>query len=334
MKYRILSIISFSLLVFGHTFGQSGKAIITEYTESLKTYSFGDPDPVPVLTSNPKIYPYHKIEGYTMEPVMQDWKIVKLENDYIEVYILPEVGGKIWGAIEKSTGEEFIYRNEVMKFRNISMRGPWTSGGIEFNFGIIGHHPSTATPVDYATKINEDGSVSCTVGNMDLPSHTQWRVEIYLEPDKAYFETRVLWNNPTHDSQPYYNWMTGAAVATDDLQFFSPGNQYLGHPGEEHPWPMDVEGRDLSKYSENNFGGSKSYHVVGEYNDFFGGYYHNKNFGFGHWSPYDEMPGQKLWIWALSRSGGIWEDLLTDADGQYIEFQAGRLLNQYSPSRQ
>ena len=65
----------------------------------------------------------------------QDWKVVTLANDYIEVYVLPEVGGKVWGAIEKSTGEEFIYRNEVMKFRNIAMRGPWTSGGIEFNFG-------------------------------------------------------------------------------------------------------------------------------------------------------------------------------------------------------
>ena len=59
--------------------------------------------------------------------------MVKLENEYVEVFVLPEVGGKVWGAIEKSSGEEFIYRNEVMKFRNIAMRGPWTSGGIEFN---------------------------------------------------------------------------------------------------------------------------------------------------------------------------------------------------------
>lgn len=309
------------------------KAIISEYNQEFKTYGFDDPDPVPILVTNPKIYPYYKYEGYEHEGEMKEWKVVKLENDYIEVYILPEVGGKVWGAIEKSTGEEFIYRNEVMKFRNISMRGPWTSGGIEFNFGIIGHHPSTATPVDYSTRTYEDGSVGCTVGNVDLPSHTQWRVEIYLAPDKAYFETRVLWYNPTHFTQSYYNWMTGAAAATDDLEFFCPGNAYVGHPGDAHPWPVDSEGRQLSRYQENDFGPSKSYHVVGEYNDFFGGYYHNKNFGFGHWAPYDEMPGQKLWLWALSRSGGIWEDLLTDTDGQYIEFQAGRLLNQFSPGR-
>jgi len=75
-----------------------------------------------------------------------------LENKYVKVSVFPEIGGKVWGAIEKSTNNEFIYYNSVVKFRNIAMRGPWTSGGIEFNFGIIGHAPTTATPVDYSFK--------------------------------------------------------------------------------------------------------------------------------------------------------------------------------------
>ena len=124
--------------------------------------------------------------------------------------------------------------------------------------------------------------------------------------------------------------MTAAAVATDDLEFFIPGNTYLEHNGNAHPWPVDEQGRNLSMYKNNAFGASKSYHIVGEYNDFFGGYYHDRSFGFGTWSLYEEMPGQKLWLWDLSRGGGIWEDLLTDTDGQYIEFQAGRLFDQYS----
>lgn len=320
-----------ALLLIGWSAGNAQKATITEEQRTLLTYPFDDPDPVPILTSNTKIYPYFKYEGYSLEGREEEWKVVKLENDYVEVYVLPQVGGKVWGAIEKSTGEEFIYRNEVMKFRNIAMRGPWTSGGIEFNFGIIGHHPSTATPVDYVLEENEDGSVSCTVGNIDLPSRTQWRVEIRLPADKAYFETRVTWYNPTPLHQAYYNWMTGAAATGEDLEFYTPGDQYLRHSGEALPWPYDERGRDLSKYRENAFGSSKSYHVVGEYNDFFGGYFQNAGYGFGHWAPYEEMPGQKLWLWALSRAGGIWEDLLTDTDGQYIEFQAGRLLVQYSP---
>ncbi|MCK5470060.1 MAG: DUF5107 domain-containing protein, partial [Cyclobacteriaceae bacterium] len=311
-------------------FGNGQKATIAEEQKVLTTYPYSDPSPVPIVSDNPKIYPYNKFEGYSHQGKEESWKIVRLENDYIIVWVLPESGGKIWGAVEKSTGKEFIYRNEVMKFRNIAMRGPWTSGGIELNFGIIGHSPSTASKVDYLTRENEDGSVSCFVGNLDLASRTQWRVEVRLPADKAYFETNVLWYNPTSLNQSYYNWMTGAAVATEDLEFYCPGNLYLKHSGEPKTWPLDAEGRKISVYENNNFGPSKSYHVVGSYEDFFGGYYHNNHFGFGHWSAYEEMPGQKLWLWALSRQGGIWEDLLTDTDGQYIEFQAGRLFNQFS----
>ena len=317
------------LLVSYNFFGQ---ATIRESNESIKTYTFDDPNPVPILEEDPKIYPYFKFEGYEHIAKDKDWKVVTLENDYIKLSVLPEVGGKIWGAIEKKTGEEFIYKNEVLKFRNIAMRGPWTSGGVEFNFGIIGHTPATATPVDYVIKENEDGSVSCIVGAMDLPSRTRWWVEINLQKDKAYFETKASWYNPTSLNQSYYNWMTAAAEAKNDLEFFIPGNKYLKHNGNAKLWPNDEQGRDLSYYKNNNFGPHKSYHIVGDYKDFFGGYYHDTKFGFGHWSPYEEMPGQKLWLWALSRNGGIWEDLLTDTDGQYIEFQAGRLLNQYQPN--
>jgi len=313
------------------SWGQTPSVTIKEEMMSLDTYDFSKPNPVPILTDNAKIFPYFKYEGYEQIAKKKNWKVITLENEYIKVFVLPEIGGKVWGAIEKSTGEEFLYKNEVVKFRNISMRGPWTSGGIEFNFGIIGHHPSTATPVDYVVKTNDDGSVSCVVGNVDLPSRTDWRVEIRLEKDKAYFETNATWYNGSPINQTYYNWMTAAAVVSEDLEFIYPGNQFLEHNGVAKPWPIDAEGRDLSLYRNNNFDTDISEHVVGDYKDFFGGYYHNKDFGFGHWAPYEEMPGQKLWLWSMARSGAIWEDLLTDFDGQYMEFQAGRLFNQYSP---
>jgi hypothetical protein len=308
------------------------KATISEEYRPFLTYPFSDPNPNPILTVRTNIYPYHSFEGYSLKGKEQKWKVIKLENDYIIVWVLPEVGGKVWGAVEKSTGKEFIYRNEVMKFRNISMRGPWTSGGIEFNFGFIGHNPSTATPVDYLTKENADGSVSCFVGNADLTSRTQWRVEIRLPKDKAYFETNALWNNPTPVPQTYYNFMTGAAAVSEDLEFYYPGNQTLDHNGDVHPWPVDEDGHDLSLYKNNTFGSDKSIHTVGEYNDFMGGYFHKSNFGFGHWALYEDMPGRKLWLWSTARDGGIWEDLLTDTDGQYMEFQAGRSFNQYAQS--
>lgn len=309
------------------------KASITVESREILTYNFSDPNPIPTVTGGRnEIFPYHTFNGYTLKGQMQKWEVIKLENEYIEVYVLPENGGKVWGAIEKSTGKDFIYKNDVIKFRNISMRGPWTSGGIEFNFGIIGHSPSTCVPVDYKTVENEDGSVSCIVGNIDLPSRTKWYVDIRVPKDKAYFETRTMWNNPTPLPQPYYNWMTGAAATSADLQFAYPGDKEIGHGGEQGPWPVDDKGRDLSFYRNNNFESSKSYHIVGEYNDFMGGYYSHSENGFGHWALYDEMPGRKLFLWSLARDGGIWEDLLTDTHGQYWEFQAGRMFNQYGGS--
>ena len=306
-------------------------AEIVEEIRTLETYPFSEPNPVPILTRDRRLYPYHSFEGYAATSQPQEWKVVRMENDYIQVFVLPEVGGKVWGAVVRETGHEFIYRNEVMKFRNIALRGPWTSGGIELNFGVIGHTPATATPVDYQLRENADGSVSCFVGSMDLPSRTHWRVEIRLPADKAYFETNVLWYNPTPLEQPYYNWMTAAAFARNDLEMAMPGNAFLHHSGQAEAWPVDDEGRYLPLYGNNTFGGHKSYHVVGELHDFFGGYYLEDDYGFGHWSRHEEMPGQKLWLWALSGEGGVWEELLTDTDGQYVEFQAGRLFVQYSP---
>ena len=142
-KKNILS--TLLLIVFGCT---DSRVSISEEMRELSTYPFSEPNPIPILTQDKRLYPYHKFVGYSHDSDPQKWKVIEMENEHIKVYVLPEVGGKVWGAIDKSNGEEFIYRNEVMKFRNISLRGPWTSGGIEFNFGVIGHPPATTTPVD------------------------------------------------------------------------------------------------------------------------------------------------------------------------------------------
>ncbi|HPW19140.1 MAG TPA: DUF5107 domain-containing protein, partial [Candidatus Aminicenantes bacterium] len=307
-----------------------------EAKETIRTYPFSDPDPVPIFARSSmwgqgaRLYPYFMFDGFTAEPVDQPWTVVRLSNPHIEVAVLPEVGGKVWGAVDKATGRDFIYWNRVLKFRQIALRGPWTSGGIEWNFGVVGHAPSTATPVDHIVRRNADGSVSCVVGTMDLPSRTRWSVTVTLPKDSAAFETSALWVNPTPFTQSYYAWSNAAVRTADDLKFILPGRWHIGHDYSVplEPWPVDRAGRDLSWYRNNGTPGSKSYFTVGEYADFYGGWYERSDSGYGHWSRYEDMPGRKVWIWDLSRSGEIWVDFLTDADGQYSEPQAGRLLNQ------
>ncbi len=309
---------------------QAQSCTITEEIWPIKTYPFSDPNPVPILLSQPALYPYFTFDGLSQRSEMRNWKVVKLENQYLQVFILPEVGGKVYGAIEKSTGQEFVYLNHVLKFRQIALRGPWTSGGIEFNFGIVGHTPATATPVDYVLQTHPDGRVSCVVGNYDWPSRTRWSVTISLAPDQAYFETKALWFNPTPLHQSYYCWLNNAIPVGADLEYFYPGQFVIPHSYDTppEPWPIDRQGRNLAWYRHNNFGGDKSHFILGEYLNFYGGYWHDSQFGFGHWARYDDMPGKKMWIWSLARQGAIWEQLLTDADGQYSEPQAGRLFSQ------
>ena len=310
------------------------KAIIKEESRPILTYPYSDPNPVPAMAVSSMVapfYPYYVFDGYTDKGINKEWNVVSLDNEYINVTVLPEVGGKVWGAIEKSTGLEFVYQNHVMKFRAIGIRGPWTSGGIEHNFGLdLGHAPWTSSPVDYIIKENGDGSVSCIVGGLDLASRTQWRVNILLPKDKGYFETRSMWYNPTPLHDAYLSWENAGFKASGDLQFFFPGNFYIGHDGAVSPWSVDKAGRDLSWYKNNNFGTSKSYHVSGYYTNWFGGYWHDTEFGFGHSAPYSDAPGKKIWIWSLARDGAIWENLLTDRDGQYIEAQSGVKFNQAS----
>ncbi|MXO05513.1 DUF5107 domain-containing protein [Flavobacterium sp. HBTb2-11-1] len=326
MKFRPL----LSILLFGSLFiNAQNNPTVKEYKKVFTTYPFSDPDPIP--KPDTKFYPYFRFDGFTDKPVQKEWKVIEIENDYIKLMILPEIGGKVWSAIEKSTGKDIVYNNHVVKFRDIAMRGPWTSGGVEGNYGIIGHTPNCATPVDYKIINREDGSISCVIGVLDLLTRTSWKLDINLPKDKAYFTTNSFWSNTTEFEQPYYTWMNTGIKAAENLQFIYPGQTYIGHNGEYNSWPIDKEnGKDLSFYKNNNFGGYKSYHVFGKYDDFFGGYYHDEDFGMGRYGNHDDKPGKKIWIWGLSQQGMIWEKLLTDTDGQYVEVQSGRLFNQAS----
>lgn len=290
------------------------------------TYGFSDPNPVPLTSGN--VYPYHKYETFDFEPGQKTWKTVILENDWIRVRIMPEIGGKIWSVYDKTTGKEMFYDNDVVKFREISLRGPWTSGGIEFNYGIIGHAPSCAHPVEYRTETKEDGSVSCYIGVLELLTRTSWTVEINLPKDAVWLRTRSFWHNRSGNWQPYYTWANSGVRASDDLELIYPSTYTIGHDGVTSPYPVDEEGHDLSLYANQNFGIDKSFHPGGSHKGFFGAWWKDDGFGMLHYALRDEKLGRKYFSWAQSPQGDIWKGLLTDGSPQYVELQSGRLFNQ------
>lgn len=313
-------------------------ATIRETEKDFTTYPYSEPNPV----ANPTyIYPYYRFDGFTNTPVQQKWKVVELENDYIKLWVMPQLGGKIWTAIDKSTNKPFIYQNDAIKFRDIALRGPWTSGGIEANFGIIGHTPGTSAPVDYIVRKNDDGSVSCLISLLDLITQTRWNLEIRLPKDKACFTTHAFWHNKTDADQPYYSWMNLAVKAADDLKFIEPGTNHLFHDGKSYTWPYDAgHHRDLSYYKQTDFGPSQSYHITGVYSKYWGAFYQDGNYGMIHYANREDKMGKKIFLWGLSRSGAIWDKLLNDNAGQYTELQSGRLYIQniqesvYTPYKQ
>ena len=301
-------------------------ATVTVGERDFPTYPYSDPDPVPA----PEKYywPYVRHDGTTDKAVTQAWRTVTLESDRLKVTMLPDVGGKVWGAVDKLTGREFIYFNHAVKFRDIATCGPWCSGGIEFNFGVFGHSPTTASPVPWTTRENSDGSVSYFCGNTEKVCGTSWQVEVRLKDGEDHFTTRSQWFNSSELDEPYYQWMTAAYTARGNPEVSYPGTHRIGHDGDSHAWPFDNMGRNLAVYGENAFGGAKSYHIVGGDERFFGIWWPKAGFGSYHECDHGEKYGRKIFMWALSRAGGIWEDLLTDTDGQYIELQSGRAFNQ------
>lgn len=303
-----------------------------EYYKAFKTYPYSDPDPIPRMDYIKKIgsiYPYFRYDGSSDTGVEKDWKVVELENEYLKIMILPEIGGKIWTVIEKSSGKSIVYFNSVVKFRDVAIRGPWTSGGFEFNYGAYGHSPGSAFPVDYATINKDDGSVSCVIQVLDILTRTTWKVDINLPADKAYFTTKSSWYNSSTVEQPYYSWTNVGVKVRDDLRFLFSGTRRIEHNGEVNDWPIDQTVRkDLSFYRNNDFGGYKSFHIFGNRSSFFGSYSDSEGVGIGRYSHREDKIGQKIWIWGLSQQGMLWEKLLTDSDGQYVEIQSGRLFNQ------
>lgn len=329
MLMRLRFFLLYFICISAHcNFSLSGQdnVRIREDRKEYVTYPYSDANPFATFG---KIYPYYRYDGFASQSEIKAWKIVELENEWLKMQILPEIGGKIWSVIDKLSGKEMFYGNNVVKFWDISLRGPWTSGGIEFNYGIVGHSPNSSFPVDYLLENKSDGSVSCYINTLDLLTRTYWTVEINLPADKGWFTTRSFWHNKTGLSQPYSNWVNTGMKAKSDLRFIYPGTDVIQHNGERFPWPADtVNGKDFTQWRELDFGSSKSFHITGQHAPYFGAYWEDEKWGIMQYAERDNKLGRKIFSWALSDQGGIWEELLTDYDGQYVELQSGRLFNQ------
>ncbi len=313
--------------LFGSASAQTPAARVWEAPLTIPTYELGPPDPNPPLfgTRRRPVYPYPMQDTLTNKRVDKSYNAVYLENEYLRVTVLPELGGKLYAIYDKTAQRDVLYTNHVVKYAMVGIRGAWISGGIEWNFPD-GHTLTTVSPVDYVTRMEEDGSACVVVGDTERVQRMQWAVAIRLRPGRKFVETEVTLNNRREVPGRYWFWATAAAKATDDMRFVYPMREAYPHAF----WPVfsfpKHNGVDLGTYREvTNY---LSLFARESKRDFLGVYYEKSDWGIVHVANRNELPGKKTWTWGTDDAGQIWVDKLTDNDGQYVEFQAGRFETQ------
>ncbi|MCC7086182.1 MAG: DUF5107 domain-containing protein [Pirellulales bacterium] len=305
---------------------ESQPCSLLETTIDIPTYTIGPADKNPPLWDD-RVYPYPLQTSIAREKTVQTYRAIILENDYIRVIVVPELGGKLYAAHDKTNDDhDFIYHNHVVKPGLVALRGAWISGGIEWNFPTRGHAVHTISPVPYKSFRSENGSVSCIVGTTEWVRRMQWSVAITVYPGRSYVHNRIRLVNPTLSHHRAYFWSNAAAHAWDDTRVYLPptDHTYMGLRLNPEPWPI-VQSRDVSWYKNTPYPHD---YFCGATGEFHGAYHVQHECGTVHVADPQDVFGRKFWTWGTARSGTIWEDFLTDADGQYIEIQSGRLPTQ------
>jgi hypothetical protein len=298
----------------------------------IPTYELGPADPNPpwlagIRPSSQPIYPYPRLDDISSRRLDKTWKAVYLENEYLRVTVLPELGGKLYSIFDKTANREVLYTNHAVKYGLVALRGAWTSGGIEWNFPN-GHTVTAVSPIDYALRTEPDGAAAVTVGDTERIQRMQWEVTVRLRPGSKAVETEVTLNNRREIPGRYWFWATAAAPAAADLRFAYPMREAYPHAF----WPVftfpKYHGVDLSTFRE--VPNALSLFARKSDRDFMGVYYESESSDHGvvHVADHRLLPGKKTWTWGTDESGSIWIDKLTDSDGQYVEFQAGRFETQ------
>lgn len=305
----------------------------------IPTYDVGKEEKNPMFFekrvyqgSSGRVYPNPVIEK--IEDVKKDrvYRAVILENDYVEVTVLPELGGRIYSARDKSNGYDFVYRNHVIKPALVGLLGPWISGGIEFNWPQH-HRPSTYMPVRHQIKNNLDGSACVTVGETENMFGLKALTEIRLYPDAVYIEIHTRIFNYGSLPQTFLWWANPAYAVNENTATIMPPDvtAVLDHGKRavsEYPiakgtyYKMDYsDGIDISRYK--NIPVPTSFMAYKSNFDFIGGYDYGKQAGLLHVADHHIAPGKKQWTWGCGDFGRAWDRNLTDEDGPYVELMTG-----------
>ncbi len=318
--------------------GDGGAVRIAEEKVVIPTYEIGPADPNPMFYTNEsyqgaqkRIYPYALQDHLTHARTEKEYTSLVLENDYIGLSVLPEIGGRLFSAVDKTNGYDFFYRQHVVKPALIGMLGAWISGGVEW-CAFHHHRNTTYMPIDYTLAENPDGSKTIWFGETERRHRMKWLIGLTLYPDKSYMEATVKFFNRTAEPHSILNWANVAVHVNDQYQVvFPPSVQVATYHSKidfTH-WPIsqgeyrghDYKGVDLSWWKNSPV--SNSFFAWNMQEDFMGGYDHGREAGVVHVGNHHVVCCAKLWEWGTDAAGRAWDKILTDQDGPYAELMVG-----------
>jgi tetratricopeptide (TPR) repeat protein len=306
---------------------------------AIPTYACASPTPHPLFLdkrvyqgSSGKVYPYAVVESVSDAKQDRQYQAAFLENEFLKIMILPELGGRVQMALDKTNDYHVVYYNRVIKPALVGLAGPWISGGIEFNWPQH-HRPSTFLPVDWDIIDNGDGAQTVWCHEIDRMEGTEASHGFTLYPGKAYLEVRVRLFNRTSLPQTFLWWANPAVHADENHQSIFPPDVHavLDHgkravssfpiaTGEYYKVDYSP-GTDISRYK--NIPVPTSYMAYHSDYDFVGSYDHERQAGLLHVANHHVVPGKKQWTWGCGDFGRRWDRHLTDADGPYVELMCG-----------
>ncbi|QFQ80380.1 DUF5107 domain-containing protein [Vibrio harveyi] len=305
----------------------------------LPTYPTGKVDSNPLFLENRvyqgssgSVYPYGVIDSISDHQIEQTYQAVYIENDYIKIMLLPELGGRIHRAYDKMKKRDFIYYNEVVKPALVGLLGPWISGGIEFNWPQH-HRPTTFMPTDFKIEEHKDGAVTVWIGEVEHMYGLQVTAGFKLYPNKALVEITGKVYNGNDTPRQFLWWSNPAVKGGDDHQsIFPPDVTAVYDHGKRDVSDFPIAtgeyykvdyspGTDISRYK--NLPVPTSYMADKSAYDFVGAYSHDEKGGLLHVANHHVSPGKKQWTWGNCDFGLAWDRQLTDSNGPYIELMTG-----------
>ncbi|MDN5215222.1 DUF5107 domain-containing protein [Fulvivirgaceae bacterium BMA12] len=338
---KALITLSLCLFQLATTLAQEGLKMY-EKEITIPTYEVGEPRKVPYFYTGRayqgaqgRVYPYAFDGNLSDEKKDVSYKGLFLENKFLEICVLPALGGRLYSMVDKTNGYNVIYKNNVIKPSLIGMLGAWISGGVEWN--IPHHHrASTFMPTDYELVENKDGSKTIWVGELEIRHQIRWMVGLTMFPDNAILKVDIKYINQTELPHQFLVWANTAVHTNENYQVIYPPRTEFAtfhRKIDFTKWPVSNEmyrgnkfdNTDISLWKNTPEGGS--FFAWEDQGQFVAGIDHGKKAGICVVGNKNIVIGKKLWTWGTSPRADMWEKILTDEDGPYIEIMTGAYSN-------